>query len=450
MNNLFSYKQIAIGKFAKYLMQLSMASILFILFACDNDNNNSPVDNDTTSSRVILAYIAGENNLSVDAKADLDEMLKGSIYMSNNDALVVMYDNTNKSQLPCIYEITKGMEEKGVNELTPFYTFDEDINSASSETLEQVMQILFNKYQADSYGIIFWSHGSGWIPSNYKGDNTATTRDADSQQINLPLFGSFGVDTGNNSSNTSMGHQMDIKDMANVLSKFPKTDFIMFDACFMQSIEVAYELGKYTDYIIASPAEIPAWGAPYQELAKPLFADVFNPSDVIDAYHTFYKDYHPKYGIILSVVDCNKLEQFASIHKEMITNYSEQMANIELEGALNYFIFDKWNNPNYKGQYYQSDCPDYYDIKGVMQRVITDINDYHAWEEELNNVLPYSCKNDTWYSGYPKSSYERYMPLDSKQFSGLTMYVEQDKYKEHFFYNAYQHTAWAKAMNHGE
>jgi hypothetical protein len=247
-----------------------------------------------------------------------------------------------------------------------------------------------------------------------------------------------------------MGHQMDIKDMANVLSKFPKTDFIMFDACFMQSIEVAYELGKYTDYIIASPAEIPAWGAPYQELTKPLFADVFNPSDVIDAYHTFYKDYHPKYGIILSVVDCNKLEQFASIHKEMITNYSEQMANIELEGALNYFIFDKWNNPDYKGQYYQSDCPDYYDIKGVMQRVITDINDYHAWEEELNNVLPYSCKNDTWYSGYPKSSYERYMPLDSKQFSGLTMYVEQDKYKEHFFYNAYQHTAWAKAMNHGE
>lgn len=85
-----------------------------------------------------------------------------------------------------------------------------------------------------------------------------------------------------------------------------------------------------------------------------------------------------------------------------------------------------------------------------MQRVITDINDYHAWEEELNNVLPYSCKNDTWYSGYPKSSYERYMPLDSKQFSGLTMYVEQDKYKEHFFYNAYKHTAWAKAMKHGE
>ena len=124
MNNLFSYKQIAIGKFAKYLMQLSMASILFILFACDNDDNNSPVDNDTTSSRVILAYIAGENDLSVDAKADLDEMLKGSIYMSNNDTLVVMYDNANKSQLPCIYEITKGMEGKGVNELTPFYTFD--------------------------------------------------------------------------------------------------------------------------------------------------------------------------------------------------------------------------------------------------------------------------------------------------------------------------------------
>jgi hypothetical protein len=439
-----------ISKLAKISSILLMTIFFSSLTSCIKDDKNKDDENDNSSSRTILAYMVGENNLNADARADLDEMLKGSSYMSPNDTLIVFYDDCDKSKLPCIYEITNGMKDLSVYNQTPIFTFNEDVNSASTETLDKVLNFLYSQYKTDQYGIIFWSHGNGWIPSNYKGDNTARSRDANSQQINLPLFGSFGVDTGNNSSNTSMGHQMDIKDMSNVLSKFPKTDFIMFDACFMQSIEVAYELGKYTDYIIASPAEIPAWGAPYQELAKPLFADVFNPSDVIDAYHTFYKDYHPKYGIILSVVDCNKLEQFASIHKEMITNYSEQMANIELEGALNYFIFDKWNNPDYKGQYYQSDCPDYYDIKGIMQRIITDINDYHAWEEELNNVLPYSCKNDTWYSGYPKSSYERYMPLDSKQFSGLTMYVEQDKYKEHFFYNAYQHTAWAKAMNHGE
>jgi hypothetical protein len=42
------------------------------------------------------------------------------------------------------------------------------------------------------------------------------------------------------------------------------------------------------------------------------------------------------------------------------------------------------------------------------------------------------------------------MKVDNLQYSGISIYIEQDKYSDHYFYNAYQHTAWAKAMNHGE
>lgn len=444
-----TFGHLAIDKLVKLLMQLSMATIVFTLQACSKENNHSTVDKDNTSSRIILAYIAGENDLSADATADLDEMLKGCVYMSKNDTLIVFMDNCKKTKLPCIYEITNGMNNKNVNELIPFYTFDEDVNSASSEILEQVMSIMYKKYHADSYGIIFWSHGSGWIPSNYELDNNSKSKYSIDQLDNQRILFSFGVDTGDNSFK-SLGYQINIPDMAKVLSKFPKTEFIMFDACFMQSIEVAYELGKYTNYIIASPAEIPAWGAPYQDLAKPLYADTFRPSEVIDTYHSYYKEYHSQYGILLSVVDCKHLESFASKHRLMIDKYKEQINSIDLTDVLNYFIFDKWNNPDMKGQYNQSDCPDYYDIRGVMQRVITDNADYNAWEEELNKVVAHSCKNDTWFSGYPKSSHERFMPVIPEQFSGLTIYVEQDKYKEHFFYDAYQHTAWAKAIYYGE
>ena len=235
---------------------------------------------------------------------------------------------------------------------------------------------------------------------------------------------------------------MNICDMASILSKYPKTEFIMFDACFMQSIEVAYELGEYTKYIIGSPAEIPAWGAPYNELTSILFADNFSPSDLIDRYNNHYKDNYPQYGILLSVIDCTHLERFASIHRQMIEKYSESFKTANLSDVLNYFLFEEWNR--------QTDLPDSYDIRGVMQHIIEDATDYIYWNNELDLVVPYSISNSTWYSGYPMYASDRFMKVDSLQYSGMSMYVEQEKYSNHYFYNNYQYTKWAKAIGYGK
>ena len=59
---------------------------------------------------------------------------------------------------------------------------------------------------------------------------------------------------------------MNIEDLKSVLQKAPHFDFIMFDACFMQSVEVAYELRDYCDYYIGFPAENP--GATTTNLAE--------------------------------------------------------------------------------------------------------------------------------------------------------------------------------------
>lgn len=425
-----------------------MALLIFILCSCSDDDDKSDRPSDTTTSRVILAYMAAENNLSVDAKADFSEMLSGSIYMSDNDRLLVFYDDCDKSNPPCIYEIKKGMDDQSINDLSPVYKFKHDVNSASSNTLDEVMQYMYKRYEADEYGLIFWSHGSGWIPSNYTEDLTSTT--VRNNTITVPIRDAFGVDTGNNSSYSSIGHQMNIEDMTSVLNKHPKTEFIMFDACFMQNIEIAYELKNCTKYIIASPAEIPGWGAPYQEITSPLFADKFSPNDLIQAYHSYYNEYYSRYGILLSVVDCSQIDAFTHIHREMSIKYREEIGSIDFSCVLNYFCFDKWNNPFMSHQYYQSDFPDFYDIKGIMKKAITDQADYILWEEELSKLIPHSCKNDTWYSSYPKISNERQMVVEHTQYSGLTMYVEQEKYGDHYFSDTYKQTGWAKAIGYGK
>ena len=55
---------------------------------------------------------------------------------------------------------------------------------------------------------------------------------------------------------------MNISDLVTILSAdaVPHFDFVLFDACFMQSIEVAYALRNFTDYYIGSPTEIPGPG----------------------------------------------------------------------------------------------------------------------------------------------------------------------------------------------
>ena len=47
-------------------------------------------------------------------------------------------------------------------------------------------------------------------------------------------------------------------------------EYILFDDCYMSSIEVAYELKDVADYLIASTCEVMAYGMPYATMGKHL------------------------------------------------------------------------------------------------------------------------------------------------------------------------------------
>lgn len=71
-------------------------------------------------------------------------------------------------------------------------------NSADANVMKKVISTAFNQYKAEKYGMVFWSHGEGWIPS------PAKTR-------------WFGQD-GNN--------YMDIADLHAALQVAPDLDFL--------------------------------------------------------------------------------------------------------------------------------------------------------------------------------------------------------------------------------
>lgn len=130
--------------------------------------------------------------------------------------------------------------------------------SASAETFGRVLQEVADAYPADSYGLIFFSHASGWLPAGtLQKPQTPQNRSR-----------SIGVDDG------GMGRsEMDMADFADAIPG-GMFDFIVFETCLTAGAEVAYQLRGKTDFMLASSAEIVSPGfTPVYPLALRLLCD---------------------------------------------------------------------------------------------------------------------------------------------------------------------------------
>lgn len=216
-------------------MKTKLYLLFFFVFplfmsACRGDDPipDPPVD----GKRTVLVYMAADNSINPLASftdGDLEELKAGMASIDNtSDMHLLVYIDTG---FPRLIEI----ENKGGTVVETIVKEYEDRNSCGVAETQEVFNDVFGNslYKAESYGLIYWSHGEGWIPTP------------------LPSTRWIGNDK------TGGGHYMNIEDLKLVLQNAPHFDFIMFDACFMQSVEVAYELRDCCDYYIGFPAENP-------------------------------------------------------------------------------------------------------------------------------------------------------------------------------------------------
>lgn len=377
--------------------------------SCSNDEDiePKPYSGDDKTERVVIMYVVAENNLSSAIQNDIDEVLSVCKSIPKNDKFILYLDDID---LPRIYEITNKTNATDFQSLVPIEIFQEELDSASPTTLDMILSKVMNKYPCKSYGLVLWSHGSGWIPENSE-----------------LLTKSFGLDNNKNSSDISIGTKMKIIDMAHVLSKYQNIEYLMFDACFMQSIEVAYELRNTTKYIIGSSAELPASGAPYDKILGYMFDKDFNPQ--LLAYN--FNDYYAriKKGVLVSVIETKQLDEFADVMESLLSKHIEESWNFT--NTLNYYNYNKW------GKYF----PDMYDMRGLMQVILAD-DEYEYWCKELDKILVASYCYDYWYSSYPKMN----VLVDEDQYSGVSMFMPLNKYVNTTFNTDYLSFSWAKSI----
>lgn len=386
-------------------------AMCMVLSSCGEDED-VPVP--AKGGRTVIVYMAGHSNMSNYVAQDINEMLQGLGAMNDGDNLVIFVDDYST---PRIYAI-KGNDHEmksalmTYNKLKPVYTYSSTLDSASPTTLQGAIDYARQHYPAESYGLVMWSHGHAWVPGTKKVSKSN-------------MHKSFAYDAEYKS-------RMNIDDMVKTLERYPQFDYIFFDACFMQSIEVAYELRSTTSHILGSPTEIPLPGAPYQYVMKGLFSKPFNADAILNAYYNYYASGGTT-GILLSSINTSKLEDFAAVTASVVDK--QRLLDANYNGCLNYFLYNEWfSSPS---------LPDMYDMKGVMQRVLSS-GEYTTWLKSLDETVECKYTTDTWFSGYKQGD----MAVDKSQYGGISMYVPLEKYNAigENFATAYYSTSWAKAI----
>ena len=151
-------------------------------------------------------------------------------------------------------------------------------------TITEVISYMAEQAPARRYGLILGGHGLGWVP-----DGTSVNA------IRFSAFQDFWSPMPNALPTRWMGDSGKRAEIPQLAAAFGNTglhfDYLLFDACFMSSIEALYDLRGCADRIIASPCEVMAAGFNYTDILPHLLADAGTSYDlpgVCSEYHDYY------------------------------------------------------------------------------------------------------------------------------------------------------------------
>lgn len=175
-------------------------------------------------NRTILFYMAGDNSLGDETQEKIDALAEAWNVGGNSHLLV--YQDRGEEYMPRLLEVKTGTDGKGTVEVLEEY---KDENSASFKVFTRVLNDMVRYCPGSDYGLVVFSHSSGWLPTGTFAQPRSVVTDRDTE--------------------------FDLIDFARAIPN-GQFRFIVFESCLMTGAEVAYELKDKTGYILASSAEI--------------------------------------------------------------------------------------------------------------------------------------------------------------------------------------------------
>lgn len=383
-------------------MNKQICLLSFFLLAAMSCSNEAELAGPAVPARTVLVYLAGDNSLSDEVGVKTDALVAG--WHNTRDNLLIYRDGRDANGTPSLLKVEGDALHPYVKVVKEY----PESNSASPEIFSEVLRDVTAAYPAPSYGLLVFSHGTGWLPEGgYANPRSARSGDSSLRSIM-----------------EDNGREMAIAGFAAAIPD-GQFDFIVLEACLMASVEVAYELRGKADCLLASSAEIlsPGFTPIYPALLDALFRQpAADLQAVADRYHSHCDSLEAPYrSATVSVVRLDRMDELA----EAMRGVYACMADIPEEWTREVQCFDR------------SDNRLFFDLGSLLERMKTAGNaEARAAVGAAQSALSEAVAS--------QAATPFFVDVPVRAHCGLTTYVEQLAYPS--LNAAWHRTSWGKIM----
>lgn len=408
-------------------LYLTVAIVLGLLSSCKPETEYIFLQKHPRA-HVMMCF--GFNNLSSSLAEDIRDLEKGFIpgsapldnYLFVFSHLVESSYSTPSS--PKLQRIYLGPDGNPMKET--LLEMEPGTISNRAECIREVLEFLKEKYpEIESFGVLMSSHGTGWTPPGYcttgyknegNSDDIEWRRSAFSgtylsgEYLYEPVPGVKSMGYTVTDVNPTVAYETDIREIADLLPF--KLDYIIFDACFMGGVEVAYQFKDKCRYMCFSQTEILSDGMDYTTMISDLLEG--NRADLVSLATNYFNHYNLSIGskrsATISVVDCSKLGTLAAVCRNLFRNYDISKDNVDASKLQKYFYYTNhaW----------------FYDLYSIVQAAGVSETELSDLQWALDECILYKAATPTFaLYGFPIDTH-----------SGLSMYLPE---KERTQLNSY-------------
>lgn len=403
-----------------------VATLALILCGCAKESDRSAYPRDEF---VMIYYCAGFNDLSSDIQGNLDVLKSANIPFAGSKHKLITYthfsvsDSDFKTLMPS--HIVDVYRKSGKVVSDTLYTIDKTRYATDPDVMREVLQRIADLYPNAHYGLVVSSHGTGWLPAGkYNGNDNVIlfSRRRSSDSAGMPLFRynenpdepkvkTFGAEVEVRDSQ-KYSREMSIQSMAAAIPIH--LDYLLFDACLMGCIEVAYEFKDVADKVAFSPTEVLADGFDYSDISTLLSNNIS-----IEGFCERYFNHYLNSSATISVVKTDGLAELATISGQLFSKYRTSINGLGIGSGIQ--------------KYFRSGHHWFYDLKDILVKAGITAGEASAFDAALDKCITY------------KAATKAFLGLEIVNYSGLGMYLPSagDADLDEF----YKTLSWNKATN---
>ena len=283
--------------------------------------------NGSEVEHTLVMYLIANNNLETSIYKNALDAEDGMVGASPSTRLVIYLDKRDETVLYEVRYLPYGDGDEHIRYCKELKRYPEQ-TSTTPEVMRSVLEDVKRLAPSRSYGLVMSGHGTGWFPKPSSGTSYDQQKVAVRPEYEfnyerfMPETRAMGYDLVMGEDGKYGRTDESFISSAEILQGLSPIHFeyIIFDACFMSSVEFLYDLRHAADYIVASPVEILGVGLPYVEIVGSLMSrghDVRSIPDVVKEVYLRDNIFTATKSLALAVIDCSQLEPLAEVVAEV-------------------------------------------------------------------------------------------------------------------------------------